>query len=486
MSKYILPRLRDSLFLSLFFAVIAFGPRTFNLDGDIGRHITIGNYILNQGSIPLKDIFSHTKSGLPLTPHEWMAQALFALAHRGLNMGGVVLLAAVLISTTFTIVYYDSLERSKAPILSIAIVFLAAASSSLHWLARPHLFTLLYLSLWSLLLERKWRGERITPWHFGGVMLVWANTHGAFIAGFFSWGAYLAAAILESWRTRSKLKTALETWSVIGAVSFIATLMNPAGIRLWQTSLSFISNRYLVTHTQEYLPPDFQTLNALPFLILIALSLLLLINKSKSLPLHHGFLLAGWTTMGLISARNIPLFAIVAAPILSQTAIEVLRNSPWGKKEEKFLEIEQGLKGMAWLTLGVLIGAFLMLTPAFQKFNTFDESGFPINAVNWLSDHPQNGQVFNYFPWGGYLLYRKWPETVVFIDGQTDFYGEELTREYECVISGKNGWEQILDKYSVSWVIIPDSSSLAIILKTHSGWTIRYEDATTMIASSDP
>jgi hypothetical protein len=70
-----------------------------------------------------------------------------------------------------------------------------------------------------------------------------------------------------------------------------------------------------------------------------------------------------------------------------------------------------------------------------QLGNAYDPEKFPVAAVNWLETHPQDGEMFNYFIWGGYLLYREWPDLQVFIDGQTDFYGETLSREYLSVLA---------------------------------------------------
>ena len=202
MARYSIPRLRDILFISLLTVVFLFGPRTFNLDGDLGRHITIGNYIIENLTVPRTDIFSHTMIGQVLTPHEWLAQVLFALAHCILGLPGVVLLTALIIASTFTIVFYESQARSKSPIISLGITILAAAASSLHWLARPHVFTFIFLAVWSLLLEHVRREKYVPLWVFGLLMLIWANTHGAFVAGFVTWGAYLGGELFEVWKTR--------------------------------------------------------------------------------------------------------------------------------------------------------------------------------------------------------------------------------------------------------------------------------------------
>lgn len=480
MARYAIPRLRDVLFISLLTVVILFGPRTFNLDGDLGRHITIGNYIIENLTVPRADIFSHTMIGQTLTPHEWLAQVLLALAHRILGLPGVVLLAALIISSTFTIVFYESQVRSKSPVISLGITILAAAASSLHWLARPHVFTFMFLAIWSLLLERVRREKYAPLWTFGLLMLIWANTHGAFVAGFVTWGAFLGGELLEAWKTRQWRGSRLKSWGSIGLISFAATLLNPAGIHLWSTSIGFVSNHYLVSHTQEYLPPDFHNPGTWPFLLLIAFSIWMLGSKKQPLPVAHNLLLTGWMILGLYSARNIPLFAIIATPILSETAANTLASSRWKIFEDNLLKTDQSLRGATWIIIGILGAVLLMSTSSMRTYDRFDASVFPVEALNWLETHPQKGKVFNYFPWGGYLLYRQWPETLVFIDGQTDFYGESLTREYEQVISVAQGWKVIMNKYQIEWVIIPSTSDLASAL-SDDGWETLYQDETTAI-----
>ena len=84
-------------------------------------------------------------------------------------------------------------------------------------------------------------------------------------------------------------------------------------------------------------------------------------------------------------------------------------------------------------------------------------------------------------PGGGYLLYRSWPERTVFIDGQTDFYGEELTREYEKVITLTDGWQEVLQDYQIKWVIMPAGSVLGSALTDNDVWEKGYSDTTTEI-----
>ncbi len=109
-----------------------------------------------------------------------------------------------------------------------------------------------------------------------------------------------------------------------------------------------------------------------------------------------------------------------------------------------------------------------------------------MQAVEWLESHPQPGRMFNDFMWGGYLLFRMWPDTLVFIDGQTDFYGEALTRDYEVISNGWDGWDRLLQKYQISWVIIPVRSPLVDVLDGSGNWQRIFADPTAVIYSLNP
>jgi hypothetical protein len=189
--------------------------------------------------------------------------------------------------------------------------------------------------------------------------------------------------------------------------------------------------------------------------------------------------------MGLYSARNIPLFAIVAAPIFGELVKAYTEKTTWIVRLETTIEeIEQHLRGLFWPALMVmcLLVLFLQNIPldSTRQGNNFNPNLFPVQATNWLEQNPQEGNVLNYFTWGGYLLLRRWPEQKVFIDGQTDFYGETLTREYEIAITAAPGWERILKKYNINWAIIPTNSKLSAVL-IEAGWERLYEDQTAIV-----
>ncbi|HEX9018426.1 MAG TPA: hypothetical protein VF806_04535 [Anaerolineaceae bacterium] len=501
---YLLPGLGDILWISALVGAIGLGPRMMNIDGDLGRHLTIGRWILANGRVPTTDLFSHTMAGQPLTPHEWLSQVLFALADRAMGLNGVVLLSGLVIATAFWLVYRRARDASHEILGAVFAVVLAMAASSLHWLTRPHIFTFLMLALWVNVLEDLRRGRLQRWWWLPVIMLAWANLHGAFIAGFVTWGLYgLGVAWDAFWRNFSKgegLHGRFWRYFLLGgAASLLATLANPAGPGLWATSVGYVGNRYLVSHTAEYLPPNFHDPSTWPFLVMIGLFVLALGLQGRRQEGGHGVSAArvipaaAWLVMGLYSVRNAPLFAIVAAPLLASVFAEWLAAnhyrlkllSRFNQMNQRLLQTDLSLRGILWpviilalVIIGYQSGAKLDFQ---QRGNAFDSQVFPVQAVDWLVEHPQQGNMFNHFPWGGYLLYRMWPQQRVFIDGQTDFYGEGLTRQYEQVLTISTGWEAVLEQYQVRWVIIPPSGPLAITLRGDPGWKSVYQDETAEI-----
>jgi hypothetical protein len=210
------------------------------------------------------------------------------------------------------------------------------------------------------------------------------------------------------------------------------------------------------------------------------------LGQGSKLKLRESILLAGWGVMALFSARNIPLFAIITAPILGrliQAPAEKL--SFLARLDLSLRTTESQLRGILFPVIAIALIAFaftrdLRLDSA-QLGNRYDPSVFPVNAVKWLEENPQEGNMFNYFPWGGYLLYREWPDRLVFIDGQTDFYGEKLTREYEQIISLSGNWNNVLEKYQITLALIPANSLLKKALLQISDWSIIYQDETSTI-----
>lgn len=486
---YILPTV---IFISVFIGCVALGPYLFNADGDLGRHLTLGKYILDTSQIPLKDIFSNSMLGQPLSPHEWLAAVLFRIFYDWFGLTGVVLFTSAILGVVFWLITNQIYQITRSSTITLILVVVGIAGSRIHWLARPHIFTFLFLFLWIQALNNKysfWKKWLICV----VIMATWVNTHGAFVTGYVYVGILILGAFVDIFRMKEKIFHIQQIKEYLGILitSLVLSLVNPSGQAIWQTIIGFLSSRYLVNHTVEYMPPVLYQTGVIPFSLLVIISLVAIIFRYKWMKTAEILSLVFFAGFGLMSGRNIPLFILVSLPILAKQAIEKFPQLRMKLDDHySFLEAERKPQSVwvniRWIvsTVGIVFvlgAAVFKLIPALSERNQYDLTKFPVQATDWWIEHPQSGNTFNEFGWGGYLLYRLWPDELVFIDGQTDFYGEKLTRDYEALSNTFPGWERLLQKYEIRNTITPTHSPLAQALARQPDWSVIYSDPTTVI-----
>ncbi|MBA3532206.1 MAG: hypothetical protein H0T73_09830 [Ardenticatenales bacterium] len=478
---WLFPSTPALLFLLIFWVGLLFAPPMLNSDGDLGRHITLGRYMLSSRQIPTEDLFSHTMAGAHMVPHEWLSQLLFALAHEMAGLNGVVWLTMAVLAGSYALLGMGMRGMGIRSPLVLAGVLFAAMTGALHWLTRPHIFTFFFFTAFFLILER-YRQSDNSGWLLLllPLMVLWANIHGAFVIGFILVIVYGLGLAMEG-RHEAALKLLM---GVLPTLLVLAASFNPVGPELVQHSFAYPQQRFLVNVTVEYQSPDFHSPSSWFFaaLLLGAVGLGWLLGRRLAwTPL---LLLLLWAAFALYSARNIPLFALVAVPILAREVDEWLNTGApaIARSLGRMDEIDRQSWGWMW-SLGVV--ALLMAVQAagtpldvWREGNRFSPSAFPVGAVDVLSGKLPEGEMFNEFAWGGYLLYHLWPEERVFIDAQTDFYGEALTREFLQVAEAEPGWEALLEQRGVRWVILPPTRPLVRWLAQTPGWVQVYKDET--------
>ena len=323
------------------------------------------------------------------------------------------------------------------------------------------------------------------------LMLMWANLHGGFLVGFILLFLFLGDAWLRGRGADGRGNAYAAKLSGVVALCFIASLLTPAGLELWPHTTGYLGEEWLVAFTQEYNSPNFHD-PLLKFFLMVLMGgvgvLALLRARVDLLGVTTWILFAAFS---LHSGRNIPLFAVLAIPWMAvwTTALleqEADESSFAGRAEEWIAGIERAdklLVGWPFATLGLVILTTLALQPSRREVIRFSSERFPVDAVEYLYEagFEAPGPVYNEFGWGGYLLYRAWPDIPVFIDGQTDFYGEELTKEYVAIRAMEPPWQEYLDKHDVRWAIIPPDAALNQGLELHPGWTPFYADSTASV-----
>ena len=480
---YFLPGLQDILFISIFLAVMLLGPIMLNMDGDLPRHLLTGKVILETKSVPRTEPFAYPYYEKPFVSHaqDWLSDSLFYLVYKFAGLAGLVILSAVILAATFSILYAYTSKQTNLRLFSLFLVLWGAAATSLNWVTRPFLFSMLFLAIWLACLDKLSRNEKIRLWYFPMLIMIWSNMHGEFIAGFLALLAYAGGWLWDYVFDRNLAKPEVgKNLLLVAGISFLASLINPAGLGPWKTVLGFVNNSYIMSRMYEARQPDFSRPEFMVLLGLLSFSIFILAIKKQKISTAQAFLLAGFSGMSLIAGRNIHLYGIVAPFVLARAFSSDNIAGIMLRLENTLENMEQKIKGGVWpLLITLAVGVMVLSSQSLQSVYRFSPAMFPIQATNWLQENPQKGNMFNDINWGGYLAMHLWPGQSVFADSMADTTGE-MTYEYESVLTLSPQWKDILSKYQAEWVVIQTSSELAHMLEKEN-WEVLYTDQTATI-----
>jgi hypothetical protein len=484
------PRPRPSLFDIVFViwalvVPIGFGYRLLNSDGDLARHLRIGEVMLERGAMLREYPFAHTVTGRPFLAFEWGSEVVYAAVHRVAGLAGIAILAGLLMALTYALLLRFLVRRGGDPLLAYVVSMVAAVLSAAHWLARPHLFTMLFVVVLLGLLERQ--GRR-TLWPYVPLFLVWANLHGGFFYGCILIALYAGGELLEGFLSGDR-----EVWfararhhAAAVALALATSLVNPHGFPLLAHVGGFFGNSAILAQTQEFMSPNFHTVNGKIFLLALlgVVTALALSRRRPTAPML--LVLLANLAFSLISQRNIEFFALVALPLVALHLDAEWRALPLlGRMKSVFQREHEG--SYAGLSAAVVSGLLIVLALVGGSVaglelvpNRFDGKAFPVAAVERARAAGLEGRLYNHFIWGGYLLYA-WPEQRVFIDGGTDYYGEQVFTEYLQVWNLDPPWNRVLEKYRITLTLVPPQSRLAHELIRDRQWSLWYCDSTAAI-----
>jgi hypothetical protein len=519
--RFLLPSVRNIIFIFLFWSLLA-GPLSLRplADADIGWHIRTGELILDSRALPRTDPFSSTMQGQPWFAWEWLYDILLGVLDHACGLNGVVWLCALLVASIFTFLLSELIRRGTGLLLAIVLMLLAEAAAMIHLYARPHIVSWLFSLLWFVVLERWERSESSPPprwvlWFFPVSMLLWVNLHGGWLFGSALLATYCIAAFIDSMREPDalaaiRLARRARAMAMVWLVSAAATLVNPYSWRLHLHIYRYLSDRYLMNHINEFQSPDFhgwaqRSFAMILLLVLIAFAGDRIASKPK---LHLSQILVVLLTayFGFYSARNLPvssmLLVLIAGPIL-WTNFVALAEKPrawrWLRNgvrrvadfSERMSEQEMELHGQLWPVAAVALAFAICLQGGILGshrliYARFDDTKVPAAAITFLQREfhgdPGTDPVFSTDFWGGYLIFRMYPERKVVLDDRHDLYGEGRIRQYMTLTEAAPGWQTVLEQWQIRTVLLPAGSTLANLLRElPQNWHVVYEDQVAVV-----
>ena len=128
------------------------------------------------------------------------------------------------------------------------------------------------------------------------------------------------------------------------------------------------------------------------------------------------------------------------------------------------------------------MGALLLAPhPAGAKFiSTYDPAAYPEKAIPLLLS-AETHHIFADDEWGDYLVYNLYPAKLVFVDGRSDFYGDDFGEQYLDLLNVKYGWEKTLDRYDIDTILLSPRFALTSTLKISREWRVVYDDGVAVV-----
>ena len=451
-------------------------------DPDIWWHMRNAQYLLQHHAFPRFDMYSFTVAGHPWINTEWLSEVPYYLAYRAFGLVGIKSLAFFLLTAVFLLLLYLCYQESRNFKSSVFVCIYSVFLATVSFGPRTILFGYIYAVVLLIILQRfRTRGDA-PLWTIPLLFCLWANTHGSWSLGLILFFLMAASGLVggtwgrvESVKwTPSQLKKLIFT----GVATVAALFVNPFGWRLvyYPFDLAF-KQKLNIAHVQEWVSVDFHDLRGKLVLILIIGVILGAFFRNRRWNLGEILMLLFALYSGLTYIRFLVLLGIVAAPVLAKT----LDFFPPYRPQDETPKTNM-------VVLAACIAVMVFFWPREAKVRKSIEETYPSGAVAYMKTHPPQGNVVNFYLWGGYLGYHD-PAFKDFVDSRVDIFEYAgVLKDYLDLLGAdmeQHRPDTIFDKYHVRYVLFPPSDSknqllsageLVYVLEHDPRWKTVYKD----------
>ncbi|HXA28758.1 MAG TPA: hypothetical protein VN193_08415 [Candidatus Angelobacter sp.] len=429
-------------------------------DPDLWWHLRLGQWILDSHSVPHTELFSFTAAGNAMTAHEWGSEVLFALMAR---VGGLLLVSLVMACVAWSGLLALALRaRARgAGVVAVAVALLVGARAMEPVLGtRPQVITVA-LVCWTLLVAERYlaRGGRLV-WVLPPVVLVWANLHGGVVLGLGALCLLLALSALSLLLRRPGAPSfaRLRTLGLAVGVAAAAGCLNPNGPGLYRYALATSASERLKPIT-EWHSPDFTDPSNLGLLILlVSFGALVAIGGRLSLR-DLGMSLAGFAA-ALLAVRNTSLAVALSLPAWTSLLHQAItrfttwrstpamgpgatpphKEPPARRKPSRTagappIGAQFLVAGAAIISLAATVSGIAIARAATDASPQRIATTYPTCAANALQSLDATNLIAPYYD-SGYLIHQLWPQTHVYLYGESASLGQQVFANYARIYAG--------------------------------------------------
>ena len=446
------------LLLLVFFSAVVITFARPVKDVDLFWHLKTGEWIWQHKALPDKDPFSFTVN--PYTYKDyyrtsvilrsyWLSQLIIYGFYSALGFQGIILFRCIVFCLLFLFLYLW-MRKKEIPV-SFALLFLypVLVFAAFYSGERPNQITYVMSVLLLFVLDR-YRG---TKWLFmvPFLMFVWLQMHGGFILGGLIIGAYLLKDVYD-FIVRRKRDSYLKKELIVLSASLLVAFLNPPAIHTIFTIFESSGSMLLKTTSENLSPFAYYKIGIYLPAAVIVISLIVNAVFFRRYPFQIKLILLAVFAFSLTAIRYIPFLVFFSVPFAAGR-IYLLFKRYFDKK-----------------AVVTITSCAVLLVFAFVSVNNYKYTAgrghlvinkFPDDAVNFIKTAGIRGRMFDYYDWGGYLIFRLFPGKKVFIDPRGLVLSVDIV--YNMVMGGSLDrtygnvpqWKGVLDSYNINFIIVP-------------------------------
>lgn len=452
-------------------------------DQDFWWHLKTGEEMFRIGGLLPADPFCFTGNAL-LSPEKrmilhgyWVWDLLYYAVYAGTGLWGIQVLNLLLLLAIYgTLAWLLTRQGNNGPVGALLLVLSLATFVTYYILERPQVFSFLFCLLLLALFDRFRDERRLSGWLFP-LMLLWGNVHGGVIVGLGLLFLFMAGVAIQLRHDR-QLVVRCALWSAGGMA---CGLLNPAavyavtvyaGAILHPVSLGKGVREF--SGTARFFQEGFFWVGCL-WLLMVLHGAGLVFTRKRWLADILFFLVL--LPASFFYMRNVAFFAVCLLP---QTAYYL---GSLNMVKRRWSRYAAGGGGIALLVLLALNGFRRQEATALGE----PAGAYPVRLVEFIQQAGIAGKAFNDYDWGGFLLWKLYPETRLFIDGRNldrEVYNHWLKIRWSSPlpIDGRAEYQWLLDHYGAEYVIEQTiaksglTSSLVRALLASDEWIPVYQD----------
>jgi len=444
----------DRLFLGTLVAVLGLLATLSPIRNyDYWWHLRTGALMVEQGRVPRADPYSFTAAGTPWVDHEWLFQVVAWAAHTHAGPAFLVLLKAALVLGLLVLASRFLEREGHGPAGSAFFLTIAIVGSAFRIDVRPELVTLLlvplavHLAIMARTTGKKWPLALIV-----GLCALGSNMHVGVILVppiLLAGAAATALASAIGWEPDGAARRFAPRLLVTGLLAAAATGLNPWGFSIY--TVPFHVRDVLGSlpwPNLEWVPPTWETM-PLYFIVLPLAAAILLAGLRRADPVAAPALVLA-AVLSLSYVRNVGLFFLLVPWGLARPAralVELTKRSVVYRLATGSETVRPGfIAAVVLLLAGVPL--LLILPPRPTLGVGMAPGNEPSSAVDFLQRESVGVRLYNDVKFGGYLIWRGFPGTRVFIDSRNEIYGD-LMRDIARSMQGPETWKAFLDDHGI-------------------------------------